>query len=249
MGNRLQLLGTGGSTGIPVVGCKCAVCKSDDPANKRLRSGAIFRIGNKNILVDAGPDIRQQSLKYDIDHVDAILLTHYHEDHIGGLDDLRGFFYNQGKKPIPVYLSENTYEMVAIRFGYLLERFTFIKLNDHMGKFDLFGERFSYCAYEQGSVPVLGFRVGKAAYLTDIKYYQEQIFLFLEGVESLVVSALNFEGSHMHFSIDESVAFGKKAGAKNTYLIHMNHQVEAKKVTRSLTEGVSLAMDGMEIDV
>jgi phosphoribosyl 1,2-cyclic phosphate phosphodiesterase len=249
MGNRLQLLGTGGSTGIPVVGCKCTVCKSDDPANKRLRSGAIFRLGSKNILVDAGPDIRQQALKYDIDHVDAILITHYHEDHIGGLDDLRGFFYNQEKKAIPVYLSENTYEMVAVRFGYLLERFTFIKINEHIGSFELFGNEFSYCAYEQGSVPVLGFRLGKAAYLTDIKYYDEQIFTFLKGVESLVVSALNFKGSHMHLSIEESIAFGKKSGAKNTYLIHMNHEVDAEEVTRSLTEGAALAIDGMEIDV
>lgn len=249
MRNSLQLLGTGGSTGVPVVGCKCAVCTSDNPNNKRLRSQAVFRIGEKTILLDASPDIRQQSLKYGIDHVDAIFITHYHEDHIGGLDDLRGFFYNQGKKPIPVYLSENTYEMVAIRFGYLLERFEFIKINAHQGSFDLFGKKFCYFAYEQGSVPVLGFRLEKVAYLTDIKYYPEEIFSCLKGVESLVISALNFTGSHMHLSIDEAVSFGKKVGAKNTYLIHMNHEVESEKVNRNLTEGAALATDGMEIDV
>ena len=165
------------------------------------------------------------------------------------MDDLRGFFFNRDKEPIPVFLSENTYEMVAIRFGYLLERFKFTKINEHVGSFELFGKEFTYCAYEQGSVPVIGFRHGKAAYLTDIKYYQPHIFTFLEGVESLVVSALNFTGSHMHLSIDEAVAFGKKAGAKNTYLIHMNHEVEYEKVMKDLTKGVALAIDGMELDV
>ena len=249
MGNRLQLLGTGGSTGLPRVGCRCRVCLSDHKGNKRLRTQGVFRIDGKNILIDAGPDIRQQSLKYDIHQIDGILLTHYHEDHIGGLDDLRGFFFNRDKKPIPVYLSENTYEMVAIRFGYLLERFEFYKIDEHMGEFELLGHTFTYCAYEQGSVPVLGFRYGKTAYLTDVKTYQENIFTFLEGVENLVVSALNFEGSHMHQSIDEAVAFSKKTGAKNTYLIHMNHEVEYVSTMKKLTEGVALAMDGMELDV
>lgn len=249
MGNTLKLLGTGGSTGVPVVGCKCAVCLSQNKNNKRLRSGGVFRINGKNILMDAGPDIRQQTLLHGIDHVDGIFLSHYHEDHMGGMNDLRGFFFEREMKPIPVYLSENTYDMITVRFGYLLDRFEFIKINDHFGSFDFLGETFSYHAYEQGSVPVLGFRYKKAAYLTDIKTYEETIFDFLDGVDSLVVSSLHEDGGHMHFSFEEAEAFAKKAKIKNTYLIHMNHLVEHEHVTKNLIQGMSLATDGMEIDV
>ena len=130
MENTLRLLGTGGSTGIPRVGCKCQVCTSKNPSDKRLRSQALFSIGEKKILIDAGPDTRQQALMYDVEHVDAVFLTHPHEDHVGGLDDLRGFFYNRGSETIPIYCSENTFEMIASRFGYLLERFTFHMLDE-----------------------------------------------------------------------------------------------------------------------
>ncbi|MCH9621526.1 MAG: Phosphoribosyl 1,2-cyclic phosphate phosphodiesterase [Chlamydiia bacterium] len=249
MKKSLQLLGTGGSTGIPRVGCKCPVCTSTNPANKRLRSQALFKMNDKNILVDAGPDVRYQSLKYGIETIDAIFITHYHEDHIGGMDDLRGFFFNRKKVPIPVYLSENTYDAIALRFGYLLERFEFIKLNEHYGVFDVEGEKFTYFSYEQGSVPVLGFRHGNAAYITDIKTYDEKIFEYLKGVKNLVVSALNFTGSHMHLSLDEAKAFGKKAGATNTYIIHINHEVEHEATSKELGDGTQLAVDGMELDV
>ena len=249
MKNILQLLGTGGSTGVPMVGCNCLVCQSDHPANKRLRAQALFKLGDKNILVDAGPDIRHQALKHGIQTIDAIFLTHYHEDHIGGMDDLRGFFFRRNKRPIPVYLSENTYEMLAMRFGYLLERFEFIKLDEHYGEFEACGKRFSYFAYEQGSVPVLGFRYKTAAYLTDVKNYDEQIFDALKGVKDIVISALNFKGSHMHLSLDEAIAFGKRAGADRTYIIHVNHEVEYEKTMKEIENGAQLAVDGMEINV
>lgn len=249
MRNVLQLLGTGGSTGVPRVGCKCPVCRSDHPGNNRLRSQGLFRIGKKNILIDAGPDIRQQCINYHVDNVDAIFITHYHEDHIGGMDDLRGFLFNRNHEPIPVYLSENTYEMIALRFGYLLERFKFIKLNDHCGEFEALGESFTYFAYEQGSVPVLGFRYKSAAYLTDLKNYDEKIFDFLDGVKNLVVSGLNFRGSHMHLSIEEAQVFGERSGAENTYIIHCNHEVEYMATTKNLRPGMNLAIDGMEVDV
>jgi len=249
MKETFVLLGTGGSTGIPRVGCKCHVCTSKNRANKRLRSQGLFSIGGKKILLDAGPDTRYQMLKYDVENIDALFLSHPHEDHVGGLDDLRGFFYQSNCTKIPVFCSENTYEIIACRFGYLLERFSFHKLNERSGKFLVGGKEFSYFSYEQGTVPVLGFRYNKMAYLTDIKCYEESIFSFLEGVETLIVSALNFSGSHMHFSIDEAAAFGLKAQAKKTFLIHMNHEVEHEAVNKSLPVGVELATDGRIIDV
>ncbi len=249
MGNTFRLLGTGGSTGIPRVGCKCDVCSSKNPKNKRLRSQGLFSIGDKRILVDAGPDTRQQALKYDIEHVDAVFLTHPHEDHVGGLDDLRGFFYNRNSETIPIYCSENTYEMIASRFGYLLERFTFHRLDERRGSFTVYGSEFSYFSYEQGSVPVLGFRYKNVAYLTDIKHFDGSIFTFLSGVETVVVSALNFSGSHMHLSVEEAAAFGLQSKARQTYLIHMNHEIEHEAVNKILPPGVELATDGLVIDV
>jgi phosphoribosyl 1,2-cyclic phosphate phosphodiesterase len=249
MKDKLQLLGTGGSIGVPMLGCKCMVCSSSNPNNKRLRSQAVIRIKEKNILIDVGPDIRFQCLKYGIERVDAIFISHYHDDHIGGLNDMMGFYFHRNRVPIPVYLSENTFQVIQSRFGYLLERFEFILINDHQGKFSLFGKEFHFFAYEQGSVPVLGFRYKNAAYITDIKTYDQKIFSFLEGVENLVLSALNGKGSHMHFSIEEAELFAKKAKIQSTYLIHLNHEVEYTDTMKQLQNGVSLATDGMELDV
>ncbi len=249
MKDVLQILGTGGSTGVPMLGCDCAICKSKNRKDKRLRSGAVFKINGKNILIDAGPDIRQQCIENGIDHIDALFITHYHEDHVGGFNDLRGFFIKRKHDPIPVYLSENTYEMLVVRFGYLLDRFRFHKIYDHMGTIRIFDTAFAYCSYEQGTVPVLGFRYKNAAYFTDIKYYDDSIFSFLEDVTDLVIGALDLEGSHMHFSVEEASEFGKRAKVKNTYLIHMNHKIEHEVVTKTLREGLHLALDGMVINV
>ena len=249
MKENFQLLGTGGSTGIPVLGCQCHVCTSSDPLNKRLRTQGLLRLGNKNILVDVGPDIRQQCLLYGISHVDAIFITHHHEDHIGGLDDIRGFYFARNREPITVFLSENTYEMIASRFGYLLERFRFIKLSDQKGEFSLFERTFHYFSYVQGSVPVLGFRYKKLSYLTDIKEFDPSLFSFLAGTKTLVISALNSKGSHMHLSFDEATKIGADIRAEKTYLIHMNHEVDHKNDSKKLGIGAFLAHDGMVLDV
>lgn len=249
MKDVLLILGTGGSVGIPMLGCTCSVCRSKNSKDKRLRSGAVFKVNGKNILIDAGPDIRQQCIENEIDHIDALFLTHYHEDHVGGINDLRGFFIKRKHNPIPVYLSESTYEMLVIRFAYLLDRFSFHIIYDHMGTINIFDTAFAYCCYMQGTVPVLGFRYKNAAYFTDIKYYDDSIFPFLEEVSDLVIGALDLEGSHMHFSVQEASEFGKKAKVKNTYLIHMNHKIEHEVVTKTLREGLYLAVDGMVINV
>ena len=249
MEENFQLLGTGGSTGIPVLGCGCNVCTSSDPLNKRMRTQGLIRLGDKNILIDVGPDIRQQSLIYKISHVDAIFITHHHEDHIGGLDDVRGFYFARNREPIPVFLSENSYEMIASRFGYLLERFRFIKFSDQKGEFSLFDRTFKYFSYVQGSVPVLGFRYKNLSYLTDIKEFDPSLFSFLRGTKILVISALNDKGSHMHLSFDEATEIGRDIEAEKTYLIHMNHEVDHKKDSKNLPLGSFLAEDGMVLDV
>jgi phosphoribosyl 1,2-cyclic phosphate phosphodiesterase len=249
MKDKLQLLGTGGSIGVPMLGCKCKVCLSTDQRNNRLRSQAVIKLKDKNILIDVGPDIRFQCLKYGINRVDAIFISHYHDDHIGGLNDMMGFYFNRNRLPIPVYLSENTFQVIQSRFGYLLERFEFILINDHMGSFTLFGKEFRFFSYEQGSIPVLGFRYKNVAYCTDIKTYDEKIFSFLEGVENLVLSALNYNGSHMHLSLKQAQDFAKKAKVSHCYLIHLNHEIEYSDAVDQLENGVSLGIDGMEIDV
>ena len=255
MDGSLLFLGTGSSAGVPVIGCHCRVCLSRDPKNRRLRASALLRWQDKTFLIDAGPDFRQQALLYDIRQIDGLLLTHTHYDHIGGLEELRIYSFRQ-KGGIPCLLSSSSYSEVKKLFYYLFEqdgevknytsKFDFIPL-DGDGECIFLGLPIRYFSYSQGGMKVLGFRIGDLAYVTDIKNYSPSIFQELQGLSCLVLSALRFTNSNIQFSIDEAIDFAEKVGAKNTYLMHMSHDIEYSHLYNLLPASITLAYDGLEL--
>lgn len=253
MDNTLLFLGTGSSSGVPVIGCDCPVCTSKDHKNRRLRASVLLRWHGKQFLIDAGPDFRQQALKYNIRHVDGLLLTHTHFDHIGGLEELR--IYNARQKcAIPCLLSSDSYSEVEKLFYYLFEKgiehknytsnFDFTLLGEK-GEVSFLGLPVRYFSYSQGGMKVLGYRFGNFAYVTDIKNYASDIFKELEGLSCLVLSAQRFTESRIQFTIDEAIDFAKRVGAKKTYLMHLSHDIEYNHLLTLLPESITLAYDGL----
>lgn len=254
----LTFLGTGASMGVPIPGCPCEVCHSDNPLNRRYRSSILCRIDGKNILIDCGPDFRSQALKNHIRHVDGVIFTHAHNDHTAGVDDLKVYGFLSGS-PIPCLLSKETYEDLKRRFYYLFEgeeghnpsikmRFDMHLLEKDRGRIDFVGVDIHYFSYEQMGMKVNGFRIGRMAYVTDIRHYPDSIFTDLKGVDILIVSALKFGPSPMHFNIDEAIEFAKKVGASKTWFIHIAHDLDHEKTNAYLPENIRLAYDGLHIE-
>jgi phosphoribosyl 1,2-cyclic phosphate phosphodiesterase len=257
MDARFRFLGTGASGGVPLIGCTCAVCRSSSPFNKRLRSAGLFTIDGSRYLIDAGPDFRQMALKYRIDHLQGVMLTHTHSDHIAGIDDLRAYYFLEHKK-LPCLLSQETFDQIKTRFPYLMEsskgKSTPAQLDFHIlpsdfGQIDFEGLRVEYMSYFQLEMKVTGFRVGSFAYVSDIRTFSEEIFDRLEGVEILVLSALRHESTAMHFSIEEAIEFSRRVGAKTTYFTHIAHDLDHETAQKTLPKGFHLSYDGLEIEL
>ena len=250
-------LGTGGSTGIPLIGCKCAVCTSTSPRNQRLRPSALIEVGGKRLLIDVGPDFRQQALTHGVDSVDGLLLTHTHYDHIAGVDELR-VFYLRTKKPLPCLLSEESFEELRKRYSYLFQpigevttisaQLEFQILEQEMGETHFLGLPIQYISYEQGQMGVTGFRFGDLAYVSDICDYEEGVFVGLGGVKTLILSALSFEPSPVHLTILEAIDFARRVGAERTWLTHLNHRIDHEEVDEKLPSDVRLGYDGLKLE-
>ena len=253
---KFLFLGTGASTGVPQIGCKCVTCLSGSPQNLRLRTAGFIKIGHLSLLIDVGPDFRQQALRYKIDHVDGLLVTHTHFDHIAGIDELRIFYLKQ-KKPLPCLLSQESLNDLKTRYAYLFrpiesESALSAQMDMHIlpkedGEIDFLGLKIHYCSYFQGGMKVSGFRFGDFAYISDIKKYEESIFQHLRGVKQLVVSALLEETSPFHFSLNDAIEFSKKIGAQETYVTHISHHMNYETVSSKLPPNVKLGTDGMEV--
>jgi phosphoribosyl 1,2-cyclic phosphate phosphodiesterase len=253
----LLFLGTGSSMGIPVIGCHCSVCNSSSKFNKRLRPSALISVENKKYVIDTTPDFRIQALTYGIESLDGVFYTHAHHDHTAGIDELR-VFYLKSQTNMPCLLSKETADDLKKRFSYILKnspekrglvaRLKLHVLENAQGLIDFEGLCVQYMSYEQLGMGVLGFRFGNLAYVSDIKEYSESIFRELEGVETLVLSALRYEESKLHLSIDEAVSFAKKVGAKMTWLTHIAHEVEHESTNRLLPDNVQLAYDGLIVN-
>ena len=254
---KFLFLGTSASAGIPVIGCKCAVCLSPSPYNQRLRPSGLIRIANKQFLIDVGPDFRQQALKYHIDHLDGLILTHTHYDHIAGVDELR-IFYLRSKQSLPCLLSQESFDELRLRYRYLFQpigevptlsaQLVFHILEEDVGSTTFLDVPLSYMSYFQGGMKVNGFRFGPFAYVSDIREYDDSVFLALKGVQILVLSALHEAASPLHLSLDEAVSFARKVGAKQTFLTHVSHAIDHERINCLLPHEVQVGYDGLELE-
>ncbi len=250
---RITLLGTGTSTGIPIIGCLCATCASTDLRDKRLRVSALIEVGATKILIDAGPDFRQQMLTAKVTHLDAILYTHHHADHIMGFDDIRAFNV-KGKTPPKCYALKETLDIIKTTFPYAFAEPTgsgFVPKVEFeiidSSPFLINDVLIQPIPIRHGNLEILGYRIGNFAYLTDCSHISISSKENLKALEILVLDGLRYKPHPTHFSIDESCAIAKELAPKMTYLIHMNHDVLHEEAEKKLPKGVWLGYDNMEL--
>ena len=248
---RILFLGTGTSTGVPQIGCRCEVCRSADAHDHRLRTSALLETGGRRLLMDCGPDFRQQMLAHGITWLSAVLLTHEHYDHVGGMDDLRPF------GDMDVYAEGRVLEAVRRVMPYCFAPHPYpgvprIELHEvrPYEAFDVQGLRVMPVRLMHACLPILGYRIGNVAYLTDVKTLDERAVEQLGGLDVLVLNALRRKEHLSHLSLDESLALARRIGAKKTFLIHMSHEIGLHEaVQRELPDGVVLAYDGLEAEI
>jgi phosphoribosyl 1,2-cyclic phosphate phosphodiesterase len=251
---RVTVLGSGTSTGVPVIGCRCSVCTSTDPRNRRLRPGLRLELEGGVALVDAPTDLRQQALRFGLDRVDAVVFTHAHADHVFGLDDLRIFNFRQ-RVAIPCYGSAATLAALRRMFAYAFEdgqegggkpRLELVEVS---GPFRLLGREVVPVPVLHGDLPVLGYRLGGFAYVTDCNFIPESSMQLLSGLEVLILDALRYRPHSTHFSVAEAIAVARRLGARRTYFTHMTHEVDHSAPAAELPPGVEFGYDGLVLDV
>jgi len=246
---NIVLLGTGTSTGIPVVGCRCNVCRSTDKRNQRTRCSALLNYDGHNLLIDTATDLRLQALREDIRHIDAVLYTHCHADHVHGIDDLRGFNVHDGN-PIPLYAAPETLTSLRKNFSYIFDQrqpsgyVPRLTLQPIERAKKLFGLEVIPIPLHHGAQMATGYRCGPFAYLTDCNRIPDSSLTLLEGLQLLVLDGLRFKPHPTHFNIPEAVDIAQSIGAKQTLLTHLSHDVDHARVDADLPDGINLAYDG-----
>ena len=250
---QMVLLGTGTSQGIPVIGCLCPTCSSPHAFDKRLRASALFQYNNKNILIDAGPDLRQQLLKQGVSQIDAVAFTHEHQDHTAGLDDLRPLMFKQNA-PMPLYCSERVETRLRQQYAYAFEnpdypgvpKFEFHRLEGHFAKIE--GLDFQLIHAKHGELPVLGFRLGPFSYLTDLSQIDEFELNKITDSEILVLDCLRPKPHWSHLHLDAAIEIGKRSGAQEVYFTHLSHAFPPHNILQNhLPQGFKAAYDGLKL--
>ena len=259
MDNRIKqilFLGTGTSEGVPVIGCDCPVCVSDNPKNKRTRTSILLELSNgKNILIDTSIDLRQQCLTHQIRHIDAVLFTHCHADHVFGIDELRRFNKLQ-QAVIPCYAAPHTADEIKRIFQYIFGTapqegggIPKLTLTDIAGAFECHGLPIMPIPLKHGRVEVTGFRFENIAYLTDCSAIPETSFELLKDVEILILDALRIRGHSTHFNLDQAIETAVRIGAPHTYFTHMAHDLEHEATNQQLPPRMRLAYDGEALTI
>ena len=257
---KLTFLGTGTSQGVPVIGCRCEVCRSTDSRDKRLRTSAMVEVGDCRIVIDAGPDFRQQMLRTGVRTIDAILLTHEHKDHTGGLDDVRAFNFVDYPtiRPVDIYATKRTADCIRKDYDYAFVTNKYrgvpeMRLHEIDGHepFEVKGvEIIPIAGKHSERFEVTGYRIGGLAYMTDFKALCDGEIEKLHGVEVLVINALRYERHDSHFSVEEAMEIINEVRPQRAYLTHMSHQIGLHSLSpKRLTEGVELAYDELEIEI
>ena len=251
--SRLIFLGTGTSQGVPMIGCACEVCHSEDPRDKRLRASVLVEYEGLTILVDAGPDFRQQMLRAGVTHLDAILLTHNHKDHTGGLDDIRAFNYLE-KKAAQIYCEKYVEDSLRQEYSYAFAENRYpgapefeIHLIDDK-PFTINGIEIIPIRGKHFRLPVLGFRFGDIAYCTDMNHKSDDVYAKLQGLEHMIINCVR-RGRHIsHFSLEGAIGVAEKVKASHTWLTHLSHQLPCyEALCEELPQGVLPAYDGLVI--
>ena len=251
---RVTFLGTGTSHGVPMIGCACATCQSPDPRDQRLRPSVYVETRDTRILIDAGPDLRAQALRHQLTHIDAILFTHGHADHILGMDDLRRFNAMQ-KAAMACYGDEQTLGDIRRVFGYVFDSSTpkggglpQLELFRVLGAFSLGVSEVQPIPLWHGQRPIFGYRVGRFAYLTDCNAIPDESWGLLEDLDVVVLDALRERPHPTHFSLSEAVDAAHRIRAARTYFTHMCHNLSHQATCDRLPEGMTLAYDGLVVE-
>ncbi len=255
---RIEVLGCGTSTGVPYIHCDCKVCRSRNPKNKRLRSSIWIKVNGLSLLVDTSVDLRQQALRSKIDRVDAILFTHPHSDHIGGLDEMRAFNFIQ-KEPIPAFAHDWTVDDLPKRYPYIFNKTpaeggAVSQINLQEFKFNEGPIKFKNISIlpielRHGSRLVAGFRIGNFAYLTDCHEIPESSIELLQGLDVLILDCLRLSKHNTHMNYETSLHYSAKIGAKKTIFTHMSHDFDYVSFSKKLPKKHLLAYDGMIISI
>jgi phosphoribosyl 1,2-cyclic phosphate phosphodiesterase len=252
---KITVLGSGTSAGVPVVGCHCAVCSSEDPRDKRLRPSILVSYEGRHVLIDTTPDFRSQALRANLERLDAVVFTHSHADHIMGLDDVRPFNFRQ-KEQIPIYAAGDTLADIQRCFLYIFDgqkkESNIPRLAAHViddAPFALFGLEFVPIPILHGRALIYGFRFGAAAYLTDHSEIPDSSLDRLRGLDVLFLDALRYKPHPTHSTVDLSVRTAAELAARRVFLTHLSHDVAHERAETLLPPNVRLAYDGLEITV
>ncbi|MGA2887450.1 MAG: MBL fold metallo-hydrolase [Terracidiphilus sp.] len=259
----LTFLGTGTSMGVPTLGCDCAVCTSQDPHDRRLRPSVLLRWrepaqGRERVVViDTGPDFREQALRNGLTRVDAVFYTHSHADHILGLDDLRPLSFASFREdgPIPLYAAPKTAEVLERIYEYTFSpQATYptrarVQLKPLAERTAIHGVEFLRVPVLHGEMEIAGFRFGGVAYLTDVSAIPDSSFALLEGLDHLIVSALRHKPHPSHATVEQALAWSKRIGARQTWFTHIAHELGHEETSRALPDGIQLAYDGLSLPV
>lgn len=250
---RLTFLGTGTSTGVPTLGCHCRVCGSADPRDRRTRPSLLLEFDGRVVVIDTTPDFRTQALREGIQRLDAVLFTHAHVDHVLGLDDVRPFYFRQ-QEPIPIFADSRCLESIRRIFTYIFDGSYpyggIPKLDPHVieGPFELWGVRLTPLHVLHGDLPVLGFRFGKVAYVTDFSTVPEATLAQLEGLDVLILDALRHKPHPTHSNVEQSLALVERLKPRQAFFTHIAHELGHEETNAALPPHVRLAYDGLKLD-